>query len=296
MLQFQSVSKTFGDEKALDAVSFDLPKKGFLFITGPSGAGKTTLMRLLTREYLPDEGEILFDEESIFSLRRRKLLNHRRKVGIVFQDYKLLPELNVWENIALALEIIGKKEKEIEERVSELLKLIELPSKAELFPSQLSGGEAQRVSIARALASSPELIFADEPTGNLDPAASERILKLLKKINELGTSVMFATHDHGLLDLLKGEERIHLDKGRLIRHSEQAKPKGKRSEESLEKKPQAKSRTKATNKSQRSFANAQDDDGKKKKTRLSLPGFDFFKLKKNKKVDSKIDDRLSNIE
>lgn len=213
MIIFSSVSKNFGDEKtAIDHFSLQINDGDFLVITGPSGAGKTTLMKLLIREYDPTEGDIEFDGEKINLLKRSFIPELRRKIGVVFQDYKLIKDMNVWENIALPLYILGKKDREIEERVTDLLNLVNLTDKALLFPKQLSGGEAQRVSIARALATGPKVIFADEPTGNLDAEASLMITELLKKINQLGTTLLFATHDNLVLQALAKEKIIHLVK------------------------------------------------------------------------------------
>lgn len=218
MITFDSVSKSFGDEGfALQHISFTIERGELVVLTGPSGSGKTTLMRLLTREYTPTEGEIYFEDQPISEIKKSRVHLHRRKIGVVFQDYKLIPDLNVWENIALSLNIIGQKEDEIEQRVTDLLHLINLGEKAFLFPSQLSGGEAQRVSIARALATAPDLIFADEPTGNLDAETSASIARLLQKINKLGTTVMICTHDVGVLDLLVKERHMRLEQGQLVK-------------------------------------------------------------------------------
>lgn len=224
MIVFDKVTKRFGDDTfALQDVSFEIDPGEFVFLTGPSGSGKTTVMRLLTREYTPSEGEITFGETPLHELKSNQVFQHRRQIGVIFQDYKLLAESNVWENIALPLYIIGKSQAEIESRVTDLLKLVNLVDKAYLFPSQLSGGEAQRVSIARALATGPRVIFADEPTGNLDPETSLSIAKLLHKINQLGTTVLLATHDTGVLDSLKGERRLQLDKGKLVKDTHAGK-------------------------------------------------------------------------
>ena len=216
MITFSSVTKRFGEEPpALENITFDVQKGEFIFLTGPSGSGKTTLLKLLTKEYTPTAGDVQFEGKSLNKIRGGQVHSHRRHIGVVFQDYRLLPELNVWENIALALRISNKSEKDIEERVTDLLELVQLREKAESFPAQLSGGEAQRVSIARALATAPNLILADEPTGNLDPQTTHMIATLFHKIHELGTTILFATHDSSILSLFP-HRQLHLDKGHLI--------------------------------------------------------------------------------
>ncbi|OGJ15818.1 MAG: hypothetical protein A2632_02595 [Candidatus Pacebacteria bacterium RIFCSPHIGHO2_01_FULL_46_16] len=222
MIRFQDVSKEFSPNNfGLKQITFAVDSGEFVFITGASGSGKTTLMRLIIREYVPTSGEISLFDTQLASLSQKKVSELRRKVGVVFQDYKLLPELNVWENIALPLEIVGQPQLEIESRVTDLLKLIGLTEKPYLFPSQLSGGEAQRVGIARALSLGPELIFADEPTGNLDAENTQAIVELLRKINQLGTTILFATHDSNLTK--RDEVRIlKLEAGSLV-HDSRAK-------------------------------------------------------------------------
>jgi cell division transport system ATP-binding protein len=216
MIVFKNVSKLFGSNApALEDISFQVQKGEFVFLTGHSGSGKTTLLRLLTKEYTPDKGDVEFEGTSLNSLKGSKIHHHRRKIGVVFQDYRLLPELNVWENIALALQISGKSQKEIEERITDLLELVQLTPKAYHFPAELSGGEAQRVGIARALATAPSVLLADEPTGNLDPETTMMIARLFHKIHELGTTILFATHDISVLSSLN-HRRIHLDKGRMV--------------------------------------------------------------------------------
>ncbi|AKM81229.1 MAG: Cell division protein FtsE [Candidatus Pacebacteria bacterium GW2011_GWF2_38_9] len=220
MIVFSSVSKSFADKQtAIVDLNLEINEGDLLVITGPSGAGKTTLMKLLIREYLPTSGEITFENAPLSQLKNSEIPALRRKIGVVFQDYKLIEEMNVWENIALPLYISNKKDEEIESRVTDLLNLIGLADKALQFPRQLSGGEAQRVSIARALSVGPKIIFADEPTGNLDSEATIKITRLLKKINELGTTLLFATHDQLVLDELGKGKIIHLDK------KEQSEPK-----------------------------------------------------------------------
>jgi len=213
MIIFSDVSKSFGDqETAIKHFSLEIKDGDFLVITGPSGTGKTTLMKLLIKEYEPTSGEIEVDGEKYSQLKKSRIPELRRKIGVVFQDYKLIKEMNVWENIALPIYIQGKKDREVEERVTDLLNLVNLADKALFFPRQLSGGEAQRVSIARALACGPKIIFADEPTGNLDTQATLAITRLLKKINELGTTVLFATHDELVLKELAKEKIAKLEK------------------------------------------------------------------------------------
>jgi cell division transport system ATP-binding protein len=222
MIVFSSVSKQFSpDSYALKDVSFEVSAGELILLTGPSGSGKTTVMKLLTKEYNPTNGTILFHKTDLNNVKNSSLHEHRRKIGVVFQDYKLIPELNIWENIALPLSIIGKNESEIEERVTDLLELVSLTDKAMHFPKQLSGGEAQRISIARALSTAPTIVFADEPTGNLDQKNSLLIAKLLSKINELGTTVLFSTHDQDVIELFKKHRHIKLDDGEMISDSNQ---------------------------------------------------------------------------
>ncbi len=228
MIVFSQVTKQFGDNPpAVEEVTFSVEEGEFLFLTGHSGSGKTTLLKLLTKEYLPSDGDIEFEGVPLSKVKNSKLHHHRRKIGVVYQDYRLLPELNVWENVALALEIIGKPQSEIEERVTDLLELVQLTDKAYSFPSELSGGESQRVGIARALATAPNVLLADEPTGNLDPENTLMIARLFDKIHELGTTIFFATHDVTVLETL-GHRRLKMEKGRLIEDTP-AKPTARKS-------------------------------------------------------------------
>ena len=220
MIVFQKVTKVFANgDKAIDDVSFKVEPKEFVFVTGPSGAGKTTLLKLMLREFLPTEGTILIDKEDVTKLHPSKLPQLRRSIGAVFQDFKLLWDRTVGENIALTLEILGHKEEEIVKHVKQLLELVGLKNKEDLFPGQISGGELQRTVIARALASKPKILFADEPTGNLDEATAMQIMDLLKEINELGTTVLVATHNEALVDKL-GKRKITLEKGKLVTEKE----------------------------------------------------------------------------
>lgn len=216
MIVFDKVTKVFANgDKAIDEISFKIEPKEFVFITGRSGAGKTTLLRLMMREFLPTTGKILVDKEDITNLQPKKLPELRRKIGAVWQDFKLLWDRTVGENIALTLEILGHEEKEIIKHVRQLLELVGMTNKEDLFPTQISGGELQRTVIARALASKPKILFADEPTGNLDEVTAMQIMELLKDINELGTTVLVATHNQSLIDKL-GKRKLTLEKGKLV--------------------------------------------------------------------------------
>ncbi len=224
ILSFSQVSKQFGQQApVLLNVSFSIEPGELVVLTGQTGVGKTTLMKLLTREYKIDEGEIFFQEIAVHKIKSGSVHKLRRRIGVVFQDYRLLPDLNVWENIATPLYIVGKSDQEIEQRVSDLLNLINLTHKAADFPSQLSGGESQRVAIARALALGPELIFADEPTGNLDPLTSKSIAVLLDKINELGTTIIISTHDLTLLDYFASRRHLKLENSQIVESNKQEK-------------------------------------------------------------------------
>lgn len=226
MIVFDKVSKKFfNDTFGVKEVDFEINSGELILITGPTGSGKTTLMKLITKEYLPSEGEVIFDGTHLAEIKDAELPLHRRRIGVVFQDYRLLPESNVWENVALPLLIAGKSETQIEERVTDLLELVKLEDKAELFPKELSGGEAQRVSIARALAVAPPVLFADEPTGNLDKESSQAIIKLFKKINQLGTTVLISTHDVVVLDELRGARHLKLKDGELVLDTQPKKKK-----------------------------------------------------------------------
>ncbi|PWU24062.1 cell division ATP-binding protein FtsE [Candidatus Cerribacteria bacterium 'Amazon FNV 2010 28 9'] len=226
MIDFQHVTKTYGKETPILAdISFHVEPGEFIFLTGKSGAGKTTIMRLLTHQVTPDEGTITFDEHEYATIKPKDILNVRRNIGVIYQDYKLLPEKTVAENIALGLEIARKTPEEITSRITDLLTLIDLPGRERVFPSQLSGGEAQRVCIARALAIAPKVIFADEPTGNLDDANGLMIVSLLLKLNELGTTVIMATHNNAFVKQF-GKRRLHLEGNKLtVDEKHEEKPK-----------------------------------------------------------------------
>ena len=216
MLLFDKVSKKYnGDITALEDIYFNIDKGEFSFLVGPSGAGKTTLLRLLIREELPTSGSIFFEDIEIPKLPRKLLPTYRQRLGIVFQDIKLLPSKTLEENIAFALEILGKEDKEIKDTTDYLLELVKLQDRRSLFPQQLSGGEQQRGAIARALANNPDLLVADEPTGNLDPDNAIQILEILKNINKNGTTVFVISHDKELVNQMKTRV-IRMVNGRIV--------------------------------------------------------------------------------
>ena len=215
MVTFKKVSKLFGETAALKDVSFELNKEEFVYITGPSGAGKTTILRLLMGEILPDSGEIIVDGKNVAKIPPKDIPAYRQKIGVVFQDFKVLPERTVRENVEVALAVIGVDEKQWKERVNHVLKMTELLDRAEFFPSQLSGGELQRLSLARALVVNPKMILADEPTGNLDWKIAEEIMELFEKINKEGKTIIMATHNRMLVEKFKKRE-IRLVNGKIV--------------------------------------------------------------------------------
>lgn len=220
MIVFDHVTKKYGSTTALDEVCFQIDPGEFVFVTGPSGAGKTTLGRLLIYDLAPNSGSIKVGDFQLQHLKPAEIPILRRQIGVVFQDYKLLPDRTAAENISLALEIINRPAAEAQKIVSELLKVVGLETKGNLFPQQLSGGETQRVVIARALANDPAVLFADEPTGNLDDQTSTQIIDLLQKINQHGTTVIMATHNQPLVKSLK-KRVIKLDHGQVAFDSKQ---------------------------------------------------------------------------
>jgi cell division transport system ATP-binding protein len=216
MLLFDKVTKRYTENiLALDNVTFSINRGEFSFLVGPSGAGKTTLMRLLIREELPTSGNIVFDKIEVPKLPAKLLPKYRQRLGVVFQDLRLLESKTLEENIRFSLEILGKDDKEVKETTEYLLELVKLQDRRNLFPIQLSGGEQQRGAIARALANNPELLVADEPTGNLDPDSSFQVLDILNVINKGGTTVLVITHDREIVNKLKTRV-IRMDEGRII--------------------------------------------------------------------------------
>lgn len=222
MIVFDKVTKHYGAHKALDNVSFTIKPQEFVVLVGPSGAGKSTLIKLLICEERPTFGRITIDGKDIHLLKEKYIPYYRRQIGVVFQDFKLLPNKTVAENIAFALEVSGKPDQEIDKEVDKILDLVGLKDRADSFPKELSGGEVQRVAIARALVFNPKFLIADEPTGNLDPDNAWGITKLLLKINSLGTTVLLATHNRDIVDAIN-KRVISLDKGQVVRDRRRGK-------------------------------------------------------------------------
>jgi cell division transport system ATP-binding protein len=218
MIYFDNVSKIYNDGRsaALQEVTFQVAPKEFVSIVGHSGAGKTTLLKMIIAEDKPSHGQVFFESLDIHQIPRTKLPHYRRKIGTVFQDFKLLPNKTAYENIAFAMEANGRSDEEIHENVPQALALVDLDDKAWNFPNELSGGEKQRVAIARAIVNQPDIIVADEPTGNLDPIATYEVVQILRKINDLGTTVIMTTHNKGVIDEL-GRRVITMDEGRIVR-------------------------------------------------------------------------------
>ncbi len=224
MIYFDKVSKLYNDGRsaALQEVSFQVAPKEFVSIVGHSGAGKTTLLKMIIAEDRPSHGQVFFESIDIHQIPRTKLPHYRRKIGTVFQDFKLLPNKTAYENIAFAMEANGRTDDEIAENVPQALALVDLSDKAFNFPNELSGGEKQRVAIARAIVNQPDIIVADEPTGNLDPIATYEVVQIVRKINDLGTTVIMTTHNKGVIDEL-GRRVITMDEGRIVRDDETGK-------------------------------------------------------------------------
>ena len=220
MIRLENVSKVYGsDTPALRDASFDIPKGEFVFLVGPSGSGKSTLLRLMNRQERPERGNVWVAGRNINEMANSQIPHLRRTMGNVFQDYKLLPNKTVFENVAFALEVIGKPRHIIAQQVPQVLELVGLGDKQDRLPHQLSGGEQQRVSIARAFVNRPLILLADEPTGNLDPSTGEGIMALLEAINGTGTTVVMATHDHRVVNAMR-KRVIQLDRGAIVRDQE----------------------------------------------------------------------------
>ena len=216
MISLLDVTKRYKNgHLALDGINMEVDPGEFVFICGQSGAGKSTLIRLLFREEAATSGTVIVNDRNLVRIRRRDLLRHRREMGMVFQDHRLLPKKNVFENVAYAMEVTEHPKKEIRERVPEILELVGLADKAQNFPSELSGGEQQRTAIARALVNSPAILIADEPTGNLDPQNSLELMDVLARINDHGTTVLMATHAKDIVNDMK-KRVIMLDSGKIV--------------------------------------------------------------------------------
>jgi len=223
MIYFEKVSKIYNDNSvALDNVTFAVEPQEFVSIVGHSGAGKTTLLKLMLAEDKPTEGKVFFGSTDIHSLGHNEVPDYRRKIGVVFQDFRLLANKNVFENIAFSMEAAGRTDEEIESDVPHVLDLVDLGNKMWSFPHELSGGEKQRVAIARAIVNQPDIVVADEPTGNLDPINTYDIVQILKKINDLGTTVILTTHNKGVIDSL-GRRVITMDGGRIVRDDKEGR-------------------------------------------------------------------------
>jgi len=223
VITYKDVSKIYpGNSPALENLNFHIKNGEFVTVVGQSGAGKSTLMKLLYAEERPTVGDIIFSDRSIVNLKERDLPSHRREIGTVFQDFKLLPKKTLFENIAFAMEVAGRRDDEINQDVPQILDIVGLSGKEEKYPSEVSGGEQQRAALARALVNKPKVLIADEPTGNLDPISTWDIVQALLKINEFGTTVILATHNKSIVDKIC-KRVIALDKGRIIRDDEHGK-------------------------------------------------------------------------
>lgn len=216
MIQLRNVSKKYKNSFALKDINLDIMASEFVFLTGSSGAGKSTLLKLLYREEIPTTGTVMIGNVNVAKLPNDKVPNIRRCMGIVFQDYKLLNNISVYDNIAYVIRTLGMRSSEIRERVTGALRIVGLSEKAKAKPTELSGGEQQRVSIARAIVNGPPLLIADEPTGNLDPKNSMEIMQILEQINSKGITVIVSTHDSAIVDYFR-KRVITLDKGQVIR-------------------------------------------------------------------------------
>jgi cell division transport system ATP-binding protein len=221
VINFDNVSKQYKNSNtpALDGINLNIEQGDFVFLVGQSGSGKSSLLRLLLKEEKPTSGTVTVDGINVAKLPNRKVPAFRRTMGIVFQDFRLLPGKTVFDNVAFGMEVIGKSKKEIQQRIPALLELVGLEEKAHRLPSELSGGEQQRVALARAFVNKPKLLLADEPTGNLDPSTSVGIMKLLDRINRTGTTIVMATHDVAIVDQMR-KRIVQMENGIVIRDQE----------------------------------------------------------------------------
>lgn len=216
LIKFSHVTKIYkNNTKALDDISFEVEHGEFIFIVGSSGAGKSTIIKHILREETATTGSVIVNDYNLNKLSRRQVAKYRRSLGVVFQDFRLIPDMNIYDNVAFALRVTNIKNNDIRRRVPYILNLVGLNSKAKCFPPQLSGGEQQRVALARALVNNPSIIIADEPTGNIDPELSFEIMDLLKEINKCGTTVLVVTHEHDLVQKIKGRV-INIENGHIF--------------------------------------------------------------------------------
>ncbi|WP_291582839.1 cell division ATP-binding protein FtsE [Clostridium sp. UBA6640] len=223
MIEFKNVTKVYNNNVlALSNLNIEINKGEFVFLVGPSGAGKSTFIKMLLKEVDPTAGSVVVTGTDITKLSHRQIPYYRRKIGVVFQDFRLIPTLNVYENVAFALRVIGASEREIHKKVPMVLSMVGLSKKHKSFPHELSGGEQQRISIARAIVNSPALLIADEPTGNLDPDTSLEIMDIISDINRAGTTVVMATHAKDIVDSMK-KRVIAIEKGTVARDEERGK-------------------------------------------------------------------------
>lgn len=223
MIKLEGVSKKYSSSiTALDEINLDISQGEFVFLVGPSGAGKSTLLKILTRESSPTSGKILIGDQDVSKIKSRNIPKYRQKIGFVFQDFKLLDDRTVFENVALALEVRGLKDDEIAKQVEHTLKLVEIWNRRNLFPKQLSGGEAQRVAIARAIIGKPDIVLADEPTGDLDPQTAWGVIQLLNEVNSWGTTILMATHNSEIVNSLK-RRVVVLKDGKITKDTSEGK-------------------------------------------------------------------------
>lgn len=223
MIFYDRVTKVYPDgSQALENITLSIEPKEFVSIVGHSGAGKTTLLKMLLAEEHPSDGKVFYESSDVHRLNKREINELRRKIGMIFQDFRLISGKTVYENIAFTMEASGKTDEEIEQDVPHVLDLVDLSHKIWNFPHELSGGEKQRVAIARALVNQPDVLIADEPTGNLDPVNTYDIVQILKKINDFGTTVILTTHNKGIIDML-GKRVVAMEKGKIVRDDKEGK-------------------------------------------------------------------------
>lgn len=217
MIEFKGVSKIYNNNvKALSDVNVKIDTGDFVFLVGPSGSGKSTFIKMLLKEVEPTTGDVIVSDKNLDDITRKQIPYYRRKIGMVFQDFRLIPNLNVYENVAFAMRVVEASPREIRKRVPTVLSLVGLSHKYKMFPNELSGGEQQRVSLARAIVNNPSVLIADEPTGNLDPETAKEIMDLLKDINTAGTTIVMATHAKDIVDTMK-KRVIAIESGNIVR-------------------------------------------------------------------------------